>query len=106
MPLAHQPSLFELPPAAPKSTETLPAGFAYQPEFLSREEEARLAAWLATLPFEAFLFRGYEGKRRVVSFGWRYDFTRSHLEKADDMPDELSGVRARAAAVAGLAPED
>ena len=84
----------------------MPEGFAYRPEFLSADEEGELAAWLATLPFQAFQFRGYEGKRRVVSFGWQYDFTRSHLEAADDMPPELLAVRARAAAFAGLAPED
>jgi alkylated DNA repair dioxygenase AlkB len=101
MSAARQPSLFETP-----AEPALPPGFAYQPDFLSGDEEARLAAWLATLPFQAFQFRGYEGKRRVVSFGWQYDFTRSHLIKADDMPAELLPVRARAAALAGLAPED
>ena len=101
MTVAHQPSLFDERPLP-----RLPEGFAYGAEFLSRAEEARLAAWLAILPFEPFQFRGYEGKRRVVSFGWQYDFTRSHLLKADDMPGELLGVRARAAAFADLAPED
>jgi alkylated DNA repair dioxygenase AlkB len=99
--IARQPSLFEAGPQP-----ALPEGFAYRPEFLSPGEEARLAAWLATLPFQAFQFRGFEGKRRVVSFGWQYDFTRSHLVKADDMPAELLPVRARAAAFADLAPED
>jgi len=105
MSVARQPSLFEAEVEA-ASAPRLPAGFAYQPEFLSREEEAQLAAWLATLPFQAFQFRGYEGKRRVMSFGWQYDFTRSHLVKADDMPAELLPARARAAAFAGLAPDD
>jgi alkylated DNA repair dioxygenase AlkB len=101
MAAALQPTLFDLKPAP-----TLPSGFAYRPEFLSPEEQARLAAWLATLPFEAFQFRGYEGKRRVVSFGWKYDFTRSHLIRADDMPAELLGVRERAAAFVDLKAED
>ena len=101
MSLARQPSLFEA-----TSAPDLPEGFAYQPDFLLAEEEAQLAGWLGTLPFQAFQFRGYEGKRRVVSFGWQYDFTRSHLLKADDMPAELLPVRARAAAFADLAPED
>jgi len=101
MPLARQPQLFETAPQPQP-----PAGFAYRPDFLSPQEEARLAAWLGALPFQAFRFHGYEGKRRVVSFGWQYDFTRSHLIKADDMPAELEPVRARAAAFAGLAPED
>src|SRR5258707_6004625 len=101
MSLAHQPALFEA-----EVGPCLPEGFTYLPEFLSATEERELAGWLATLPFQAFQFRGYEGKRRVVSFGWQYDFTRSHLVKADDMPAELLDVRARAAAFADLAPED
>ena len=88
-----------------------PAGLPRRASSIGRSSSSprrrrELAAWLATLPFEAFQFRGYEGKRRVVSFGWQYDFTRSHLVKADDMPAELLPVRARAAAFAGLAPED
>jgi len=101
MTIAHQPSLFD-----EQAALRLPPGFAYRPEFLSGEEEARLAAWLGALPFEPFQFRGFEGRRRVLSFGWQYDFTRSHLVKADDMPAELLAVRARAAAFADLAPED
>src|SRR5258708_38467866 len=101
MSVARQSSLFEV-----ETRPALPEGFGYQPEFLSAKEEGELAAWLATLPFQAFQFRGFEGKRRVVSFGWQYDFTRSHLIKADDMPSELLPVRARAAAFADLAPED
>lgn len=106
MPLARQPSLFETAPIDGERAPGLPEGFAYRPAFLAADEEGELAAWLATLPFQAFQFRGYEAKRRVVSFGWRYDFTRSHLEKAEDMPAELVPVRARAAAFADLAPED
>ena len=101
MSAARQPLLFDAP-----QRPALPEGFAYAAEFLSAREEQDLAAWLATLPFQAFQFRGYEGKRRVVSFGWQYDFTRSHLIKADDMPAELLAVRARAAAFAGLASQD
>jgi alkylated DNA repair dioxygenase AlkB len=101
MTLVHQQSLF-----GEQAAPGLPEGFAYLPEFLSPDEEARLAAWLATLPFQPFQFRGYEGKRRVISFGWQYDFTRSHLEKAGDMPPELKPVRARAAAFADLAPDE
>jgi alkylated DNA repair dioxygenase AlkB len=100
---AHQPTLFDAPQIPPSGA---PEGFVYQPEFLSSEEEAELAAWLATLPFAAFQFRGYEGRRRVVSYGWKYDFTRSHLDKADDIPSELLPVRARAAELAGHRPAE
>jgi alkylated DNA repair dioxygenase AlkB len=100
---AQQPTLFEAPPTLPRG---ILDGFVYRPDFLSRDEEADLAAWLGTLPFAAFQFRGYEGRRRVVSYGWQYDFTRSHLLKADDIPAELLAVRARAAKLAGHAPEE
>lgn len=100
-----QPSLFALDPPW-RHADAAPEGFVYRDGFLSEPEEADLAPWLATLPFQPFQFRGYQGRRGVVSFGWRYDFTRSHLEKACDMPARLLPVRVRAAAFAGLAPED
>jgi hypothetical protein len=33
-----------------------------------------------------FQFGIYEGKRRVVFFGWRYDFTHQRLEAAEELP--------------------
>jgi len=101
--MSAQPSLFDLDS---RPEDAAPEGFVYRADVLRPGEEAQLVAWLGTLPFEPFQFRGYEGKRRVVSFGWKYDFNRAHLEKADDMPVELLAVRARAADLARLAPED
>lgn len=98
-----QANLFDLPPALPAN---LPAGFVYRPEFIVPEEEAGLLAWLGALPFQPFQFHGYEGRRQVVSYGWQYDFSRSHLLKADDIPAELLPVRERAASLAGHAPAD
>lgn len=95
----NQTNLFDLAPR-------LPEGMVYREDFISPDEERELLAWLATLPFAPFQFQGYEGKRRVVSYGWAYDFSRSHLQKADDIPAEIEPLRARAAALADLAPED
>ena len=91
-------ALFDLPPVAPE-------GFRYREDFVSAAEEAALATHLAELAFEPFQFRGYEGRRRVVSFGWRYDFNGSGLVAAEPMPAWLLPVRDRAAAFAGLPPE-
>ena len=90
-----QPSLFA-------SQDPLPEGFRYWPEFLNPEEERALVAHVETLPFESFQFHGFTGNRRVVSFGWRYDFNDRALRKADDMPAFLLPLRERAAALAGL----
>ena len=82
----------------------LPEGFRYQPEFLSRGEERSLLQYIEKLPFREFEFHGFTGKRRIVSFGWRYDFNGGGLTRTEDMPHFLSGVRARAEAFAGIAP--
>jgi alkylated DNA repair dioxygenase AlkB len=94
---AAQLGLFDAPPG-------LPEGFVYRPAFLSDEEERAIADELAKLPFEPFQFRGYEARRRVVSFGWTYDFTRTKLEAAAPIPDFLADVRARAEAFADVEP--
>jgi alkylated DNA repair dioxygenase AlkB len=96
---ANQPDLFAAPgPQAPE-------GLAYRPGFLSPDEEDGLAAHLAGLPFQPFQFHGFEGARRVVSFGWRYDFNQGGLQRAEPMPEWLAPLAVRAAAFAGLAPE-
>jgi alkylated DNA repair dioxygenase AlkB len=54
------------------------------------------------LPLRAFDFHGFEGKRRVISFGWKYDFDTATLSKAVDVPDFLLPLREIAADFAGL----
>ena len=52
----------------------LPEGFRYEEEPLAPGEEQALISTFEHLPFREFEFRGFLGKRRTVSFGWRYDF--------------------------------
>jgi alkylated DNA repair dioxygenase AlkB len=82
----------------------LPEGMRYAPDLVTPEEERALVARFAELPFRAFEFQGFLGKRRVVSFGWRYDFNHMTIERTEDMPDFLLPLRERAAAFAGLKP--
>lgn len=89
------PLLFDLAPV-------LPDGMRYAPALLSANEEQALLAAMAPLPFRAFEFRGYEGRRRVVSFGWRYDFRNRSVEAAEPLPPFLERLRERAAAFASL----
>ena len=54
------------------------------------------------LPFAEFQFQGFTGKRRTVSFGWRYDFNSMELNRTEDMPEFLLPLRETAARFAGL----
>ena len=90
-----QVDLFQAEPA-------LPDGFRYQAGIISLEEEAELLHHIRELALHPFEFRGYEGKRRVTSFGWRYDFARQALEPAKDLPAYLLALRERAAAFANI----
>src|SRR5207237_10773678 len=65
----------------------------------------RLLDHVRGLPFRDFEFHGYTGKRRVVSFGWHYDFEARTLRKADDIPAFLLALRETAARFAEMEPE-
>ena len=84
----------------------MPAGFRYQENILSEEEEASLVASLDTLELKPFEFHGHLGNRRVTSFGLRYDYARRMVEPADALPVFLTGLRTKAAAFAGRSIEE
>ncbi len=96
--MTDQLKLFGAPPH-------LPEGFRYAPELISRAEEETLLAHVAALPFENFEFHGYTGKRRVVSYGWKYDFNERSLRDAEEIPSFLTALRERAAAFGGIGPD-
>jgi alkylated DNA repair dioxygenase AlkB len=81
---------------------TLPEGFKYEANILSPEDERLLLEEVKALPFKDFEFHGFTGKRRVVSFGWQYDFNDSLLRKTEDMPPFLLSLREAAARFAGM----
>ena len=83
----------------------LPAGLRYQSSLISAADEQALVARVSELPFREFEFHGYLGKRRVVSFGWKYDFSSQRVQRADAIPDYLVGLRALAGQFAGLDPD-
>ena len=76
----------------------------YGGDVVSAELQRGLLAKLPELPLKAFDFHGFLGKRRVVSFGWKYDFGEEKLHRIDDMPDWLLPARELAAEFAGLEP--
>ena len=77
---------------------TMPGGFRYRPDIIDAAEESDLLDRLAGLPFREFEFHGFLGKRRVVSFGWKYDFSAERMHLVDPIPEFVLPVRERAAA--------
>jgi alkylated DNA repair dioxygenase AlkB len=83
-----------------------PEGFRHRSELVTPDEERSLLRAVEGLPFRAFQFHGWTGKRRTVSFGWRYDFGERSLRRAGPLPGFLLPLRERAAGFADLAPDD
>jgi alkylated DNA repair dioxygenase AlkB len=88
-----------------RAAEALPPGFQYQAAILSVPEEQLLLEQVRQLPFKEFEFQGFVGKRRVVSFGWKYDFNDRQLREAEEIPSFLVPLRKATAEFAGIAPE-
>lgn len=84
----------------------LPKGMAFEPAFLSPSEERALLHNLHSLPFREARFREWTARRRVVSYGVRYDFASQTLELADPVPSFLVPLRHRVASWMGVDPVD
>ena len=97
--MPEQLTLFDAGPS-------LPDGFRYHAGVITPAAEAALLDELRTLPFRDFEFHGYTGRRRVVSYGWHYDFAAGALRRADDMPPFLVALRDDAARFAGVDPSE
>jgi alkylated DNA repair dioxygenase AlkB len=87
------------------AAETLPPGFAYGENRLDAALEKTLLREIEALPFKPFEFHGFFGNRRIVSFGWRYDYAGRALKASDPMPDFLLPLREIAADFANLPPD-
>lgn len=83
----------------------LPPGMRYEEEFLSREDEQRWIAFAQALPLKEMNYKGYTAKRRVVSFGGKYDYLRNKLDEGPPIPPELDPLRMRVATWLGVAPD-
>ena len=84
--------------------ELFPEGFLYQREFLSPQEEDNLLEAMQGLSFKEAEYRDWHAKRRIVSYGGRYDFTHRALTEAPPIPDFLDGLRKRIASWADISP--
>jgi alkylated DNA repair dioxygenase AlkB len=79
-----------------------PEGLRYATDFIDGAEESQLIARVASLPLAPFQFGAFEGKRRVASFGFRYDYTDQRLHEAEPLPEFIKPLAARIERFAGL----
>jgi alkylated DNA repair dioxygenase AlkB len=88
-----------------EAADSWPEGLRYAPDAMTPAQEQALVSELGQLPFKEFEFHGFLGKRRVVSFGYRYDFNGGGLTETDPIPDFLLQAR-EVARFAGLNPDN
>jgi len=94
-------------PETKAGSESLaPEGLRYQPDFITEADERALVGEMINLPLKPFEFHGYFGNRRVISFGFRYDYARRGVDQAEQAPSFLAALRPRIAAFARRAPEE
>jgi hypothetical protein len=77
----------------------LPNGFHYRNDFITSDEEASLAADIASVEFSTFEMRGVVARRRVAFFGRSYD---GGGATTPPLPAFLLPLRERAASWAGI----
>jgi alkylated DNA repair dioxygenase AlkB len=85
---------------------SIPAGFRYSAGFIGSDEESALLTEIQGMAFAPYEFRGVQARRRVVSFGLRHGYQTRQLEQAAAVPSFLNNLQAKAAAFAGVAPDD
>src|SRR5689334_4754335 len=98
MSVSQQRELFTAAPS-------LPEGFVYQREFITREEEADLLTHVQALPLSEAKYKEYTARRRTVSYGGQYDYTLNKLEGAPSIPEFLLPLREKAARWVGMPAE-
>jgi alkylated DNA repair dioxygenase AlkB len=87
------------------ASSSLPEGFVYQREFITREEEGALVAQIQALPLAEAKYKAYTARRRTVSYGGQYDYTLNKLETAPSIPEFLLPLREKVARWAGIPAE-
>jgi alkylated DNA repair dioxygenase AlkB len=69
-----------------------PEGLRYAADFVSPAIEQELILGIQTLPLQPFQFGEFEVKRRVASFGFRYDYDLRLLKRAEPIPAWLAEI--------------
>jgi alkylated DNA repair dioxygenase AlkB len=69
------------------------SGLTYVSAAVSAADERKFVLFIQRLDLTPFAFRGFTGKRRTASFGWRYDFNGGGFQRAQPLPDVLQEAR-------------
>lgn len=83
----------------------LPAGLELLTEVITPEQEAALLAACAKCDLK-YYEQDPDNPRSRKQFGWYYDFATDGFFQSDPVPDDFRDICARAAAFAGVQPED
>ena len=87
--------------------DELPSGFLYRDGFLTETEELELLRIFRGLEFAAYDYHGYLAKRRIFRYGVNYELNTGEPNDATPpIPEFLSGIRERAAKVAGVSASE
>ena len=97
---ATQPDLFGT------DVSVLPAGMRFEEDFIDAAEEAALLAAIDGLALHEARYKSYTARRRIRSYGTRYDYDDNRLLPAEPLAPFLLPLREKVAAWAGVAPED
>lgn len=81
--------------------KTSPQGLGYVEAFVTPALERELIGHISSLPLQPLQFGAFEGKRRVASFGFRYDYTLQRLQPAEPIPGWLLPLTERVEAHGG-----
>ena len=92
-----QPGLFA-------ASSALPVGFLYRPDFLTPDQEQAFIATIRQLHLQPARYREFTARRRILSFGYGYDFSSHVMTSAVPLPAFLESLRARVGELAGIDP--
>jgi alkylated DNA repair protein (DNA oxidative demethylase) len=82
-----------------------PEGLAYEPDFVTEDEERALVGLFEQLAFSEVVMHGQAAKRTVLHFGYRYDYDAWRLAPVEPLPVDVHWLRDRCGAFAGVDPE-
>jgi len=83
-----------------------PRGLIYQPDFITPAEEQQVVSVLEAMEFHTITMHGQTARRTVRHFGLDYGYESWKLVPTDPLPSDLRWLQERAAALAGLDPEE